>query len=277
MLRTGTMAALALALLAFAGNSLLTRAALDGGLIGAGSFSLIRLASGAVLLGGMMLAAKRNPLPSRQDLGGVVALLIYALGFSFAYLELGAGLGALLLFGCVQATTISAGFLLRERFDIRSVAGLALAGGGLVFLLRPGETAPPIAAALMMMAAGSAWGAYTLLGRGAPEATLRTARNFIGAAVLASPLLLLHDGASLTANGALLAILSGAITSGLGYAVWYAVLPRLSAVTAGSAQLVVPPLTALLALPLLKEPLTMDLVIASTVILGGVALTFRRA
>lgn len=276
MLSLKTLSAVALALLAFAGNSLLTRAALDGGLVGAGSFSLIRLGSGALLLGLLITATKQNPLPRASDLGGVFALLVYVLGFSFAYLELGAGLGALLLFGLVQATTIGAWLVLRERVDAWAIAGLILASAGLVFLLRPGDTAPPLLPALMMMAAGVAWGFYTLLGRGRPQPTLRTARNFIGAALLASPLLLLPEKTIPTPTGVLLAVLSGAVTSGLGYAIWYAVLPRLSALTSGSAQLIVPPLTALLALPLLGEPLTFDLVMASAVILGGVALTFRR-
>lgn len=271
-----TLSAVALALLAFAGNSLLTRAALDGGLVGAGSFSLIRLWSGAVLLSLMMVVTRQNPLPRTSDLGGIFALLVYVLGFSFAYLELGAGLGALLLFGLVQATTISAGLVLRERVDAWAIGGLVLASAGLVFLLRPGDTAPPLLPSLMMMAAGVAWGCYTLLGRGRPQPTLRTAQNFTGAALLASPLLLLTEATAPTSTGVLLAVLSGAVTSGLGYAMWYAVLPRLSALTSGSAQLIVPPLTALLALPLLGESLTLDLMIASAVILGGVALTFRR-
>ncbi|MEM0929633.1 MAG: DMT family transporter [Pseudomonadota bacterium] len=272
----GRFSAILLALLAFAGNSLLTRAALDGGLIGAAAFSLVRLTSGALVLGTLMLLARRNPLPRQTDLYGVIALLVYVLGFSFAYLALGAGLGALLLFGMVQATTIGASFLLRERLDPWSIGGLGLAAAGLVFLLAPGDMAPPLLPSLMMMAAGVAWGAYTLLGRGTPEPTLRTARNFIGAAILASPLFLLANSTESTSAGVVLAVLSGAVTSGLGYAIWYAVLPKLSALTAGSAQLVVPPLTAILALPLLREPLSTDLVIASVVILGGVALTFRR-
>lgn len=266
----------ALALLAFAGNSLLTRAALDNGLISAAWFSVIRLASGGALLGAMMIVQGKNPLPQRQDAKGVLALLVYVLGFSFAYLELGAGIGALLLFGCVQATTISAGLMRRERVDGWVTGGLVLACGGLFILVRPGDGEQALMPAVLMMAAGAAWGFYTLLGRGQTEPTLRTARNFVGAAFVASPLVLIADDASLMASGLILAVLSGAITSGLGYALWYAVLPRLSALTAGSTQLMVPPLTAVLALPLLHEPLTADLLVASLMILGGVALTFRR-
>lgn len=265
---------LGLVLLAFAGNSLLTRAALQGGLIGAAPFSLIRLFSGALVLAVLSMRGQQAWQPRAGDLGGIISLLIYVVGFTFAYLQLGAGLGALLLFGMVQVTTLGASLRSRQGLQLSKILGLTAAMAGLVFLLSPSPSGAPVTAYGSMMAAGLAWGGYTLLGRGAPDPIPRTARNFVGASVLALPLLLLVEAQEITASGAALAALSGGVTSGLGYALWYQVLPKLSALTAGTTQLLVPPATALLAAVLLREPLTLKLTIATLIIVGGVALTF---
>lgn len=265
---------LALVLLAFAGNSLLTRAALDQDFIGAGMFSLLRLVAGGILLAFLGLRVSGGVAPRFSDLPGIVSLFVYVAGFSFAYLELGAGLGALLLFGFVQVTVIAAGFVAKDRLSPISVAGLLLAGLGLVILLRPGTEGVKFLPSLLMAGAGIAWGSYTLLGRGAADPIARTARNFLGAAPLAVGLLLLPCASPVTPSGALLAILSGAVTSGLGYALWYRILPTLRNLTAGTTQLLVPPVTALLGAVVLLEPITPVLIGAGILILGGVSLTF---
>jgi len=268
------IALLALVLLAFSGNSLLTRAALQGEAISGGLFSVIRLAGGALTLSALVLAKRSSPFPTRQDLWGSLALFGYVVAFSFAYVALGAGIGALVLFGVVQITTISCGKMSGERLGLLGVLGVTMAAGGLVWLLRPGTDAIPLIPALTMAIAGLSWGVYTLLGRGAGDPTERTARNFVGAAVLAIPVAVLWPGASPSGTGLLLALLSGAVTSGLGYALWYAVLPNLSALSAGASQLLVPPLTVLLAALLLAEPVTPTVIVGAMIILGGVALTF---
>lgn len=268
-----TAALLALVLLAFSGNSLLTRAALNGELISAGLFSLLRLISGGGCLAVLVLRQGGRPWPQVQDAGGVLALLGYVAAFSFAYVALGAGMGALVLFGMVQVSTIGWSILRKERLTFPAIAGVIIAAAGLAWLLRPGTEDVPMASALLMAIAGLCWGIYTLLGRTAGDATARTARNFVGASVLCVPLMLI-PGTAADPLGIIYACLSGAITSGLGYALWYRVLPQLSALTAGATQLLVPPATVLLAALLLAEPVTLDLIIGAVIILGGVALTF---
>ncbi|NRA30854.1 MAG: DMT family transporter [Parvularculaceae bacterium] len=266
-------ALLALVLLAFSGNSLLTRGALDGELISAGLFSLLRLVSGGACLACLVLLQRGRPWPKVQDAGGMLALLGYVAAFSFAYVALGAGVGALILFGMVQVTTIGWSVVRREQLTTLAIVGVIIAAGGLAWLLRPGTENVPLASALLMAIAGLCWGAYTLLGRGAGDPTERTARNFVGASLLCLPLLIV-PGTEAQPLGIAYACLSGAITSGLGYALWYRVLPNLSAITAGATQLLVPPATVMLAALLLAEPITVDLIISAVIILGGVALTF---
>ena len=262
-----------LAMLAFAGNSILTRIALAGSEAGPWTFTLIRLVSGAAMLA--MLAGPRRALSAANPLSAL-ALLAYAAFFSFAYLTLPAGTGALILFGMVQVTMIGAGLLGGERLGPAQLGGGALALAGLVALLGPGISAPsPIGAALMAIA-GIAWGLYSLRGRGAGDPTQATAGNFLQATVMALvlslPVLALLPESGLTPKGAALAAASGALTSGLGYAIWYTALKGLRASTAGMAQLSVPAITALLGVLLLSEPLTLRFLAASAVILGGVAL-----
>jgi len=264
-----------LAMVAFAGNSLLCRLALKHTAIDPASFTTLRLASGALVL---WLVARRQAqgAPARAGAGNwpsALALFAYAAGFSFAYVSLPAGTGALLLFGAVQATMIGYGLARGERFRRPQLVGLLLAFGGIVGLLLPGLSAPPLAGSLLMLGAGAAWGIYSLRGRGAGDPTRVTAGNFLRAAPVALALSLLGmKGASADAAGVGLAVASGALTSGIGYAIWYSALPALKATTAATVQLSVPVLAALGGIAFLGEPVTLRLALASSAILGGIAL-----
>ena len=264
-----------LAMAAFAGNSLLCRLALKNTAIDPASFTALRLASGALVLW-LVGRAQSRGASARSGAGNwlsALALFAYAAGFSFAYVSLPAGTGALLLFGAVQATMIGHGLARGERFRPPQLAGLGLAFVGIVGLLLPGLSAPPLAGALLMIGAGAAWGVYSLRGRGAGDPTRVTAGNFLRAAPLALVLsLFMLKSASLDAAGTWLAIASGALTSGIGYAVWYGVLPALKATTAATVQLSVPVLAALGGVAFLGEPVTLRLALASGAILGGIAL-----
>lgn len=282
-----TPALTALALLAFAGNSLLCRAALAHTAIDPASFTTLRLASGAValalLLGLRGRRAAAVPVVAVAGAAGAgnwpsaLALLAYAAGFSWAYVQLSTAAGALILFGAVQATMIGHGLWSGERLRPPQVAGLALAVAGLVGLLLPGLSAPPAGGALLMAGAGVAWGVYSLRGRGAVDPLRVTEGNFRRAAPLAVALsVLLASQARWDPAGALWAVLSGALASGAGYAVWYAALPRLAAATAATVQLSVPLIAALGGVALLAEPLSLRLVGAALAILGGIALVVRR-
>lgn len=262
-----------LALLAFAGNSLLCRAALAHTAIDPASFTAIRIVSGAMMLV-LLLALRPGPVPAAGSWRSAAALFAYALAFSYAYTALSAGTGALLLFGAVQATMLVGGLWLGTRWRPWQAVGLGLALAGLVGLLWPGLSAPPLQPALLMLGAGVAWGIYTLRGRGLPDALAATTGNFMRAA----PLAVVAAGLAWPwlrpdLDGALLALASGAITSGLGYALWYAALRGLSAQAAGSAQLSVPVITALAGVLLLGEAIDLRLALGSAVVLGGIALT----
>lgn len=263
----------ALAMLAFAANSLLCRIALRDGHVDAASFTAIRLASGALALW-LIVRLRRGPVPA--PLGGswpsALALFAYAAGFSWAYLQLSAATGALLLFGAVQACMILWGLWCGERLSLGQGCGLLLAGSGLAVLLLPGASAPAPLPALTMLLAGVAWGVYSLRGRGAGDATTNTAGNFLRCLPLA--LLLAFIGlpwAHLDGSGVLYALLSGALASGCGYALWYAVLPALRATQAATVQLSVPLITALLGVLLLGEAFGTRLLLAAALLLGGVA------
>jgi len=268
-----TIALTALAMTAFAGNSLLCRMALKHTSLDAGSFTTLRLVSGALVL---WLVARQRRHGSRSGNGNwlsALALFGYAAGFSFAYVSLPAGSGALLLFGAVQATMIGYGLWKGERLGPLQLAGLVLAFGGIFGLLLPGLSAPPLQGALLMLGAGVAWGIYSLRGKGAGDPTRVTAGNFLRAAPVALVLsLFMLKDASVDAAGLGYAVASGALTSGIGYAIWYSVLPGLRAATAASVQLSVPVLAALGGIAFLGEPLTLRLVLASVAILGGIAL-----
>ena len=261
-----------LALLAFAGNSLLCRLALRDGHIDPATFTLIRIGSGAAAL--WLLLRLRAESRSTGDWPSALALAVYAAAFSFAYVSLSAGTGALLLFGAVQASMLLAGLLAGERHGAVQVTGLILAVAGLVLLVLPGLQAPAPLGAALMLAAGVAWGIYSLRGRGAGEPTAATAGNFLRATPLVMLAVLgtlprLHTDATSVAY----ALASGIITSGLGYVLWYAALKSLSATRAAVVQLSVPVLAALGGVLLLGETLTTRLLVSSCVILGGIGLT----
>ena len=260
------------AMLAFAGNSLLCRLALKQTGIDPASFTSIRIVSGALVLS--LIARLRS---GTQVTGGTwpsaLALFAYAAGFSFAYVSLPASTGSLLLFGAVQATMIGYGLWAGERLRGAQIAGLICACSGLVGLLLPGLSAPPLFASILMLGAGIAWGAYSLRGRGAGDPLAVTAGNFVYAVAFAAALsALMVFRISLDSSGVWFAVLSGSVTSGLGYAVWYAALRGLNATAAASVQLSVPAIAALGGILFLGEILTLRLVLASVAILGGVSL-----
>ena len=264
----------AAAMLAFAGNSVLCRLALRDGGIDAASFTTLRLVSGAVVL--WLIVRLRAGARAGGDMVSAFALFAYAAGFSFAYVLLPTGTGALLLFGAVQATMIGRGLAIGERLAALQWCGLVLALAGLVGLLLPGVSAPPLTGALLMIVAGIAWGAYSLRGRGPGDATAKTAGNFIRAVpfALALSLFLLRD-AHVDAAGIACAVASGALMSGIGYAIWYTALPHLRAASAATVQLSVPAIAAIAGIVLLGEPPTWRLALATLAILGGIALVVR--
>ena len=226
-----------LAMLAFAGNSLLCRLALKHTAIDAASFTLIRLLCGAAVLW-LILRLRQTPAPALGNWTSAVCLFVYAAAFSFAYLELSAATGALLLFGAVQATMIGKGVWSGERPGGPQLLGLVAAAGGLVVLLLPGVAAPALQPAALMLLAGVAWGAYSLRAKGSGDPTQVTAGNFLRATGFAIVLALaMLPMWRLDSAGVVYAIASGAITSGLGYAVWYTALRGLSPTTAASVQL----------------------------------------
>jgi drug/metabolite transporter (DMT)-like permease len=261
-----------LALLAFAGNSILCRLALKETAIDPATFTSVRIISGAVLLG-IVATIRKNNGRSQGGWFSATALFLYAAGFSFAYTQLSAGTGALLLFGAVQATMIIWGSLQGERLHAGGALGLALALCGLVGLTWPGVSTPPLLASCSMLAAGIAWGVYSLRGRAVANPLHATAANFLRAVPLAILLSgFLWSRLNLDRTGVVIAIISGAITSGLGYVIWYAVVPELGAIRASIVQLCVPVLAAIAGIAFLKETLNTRVSLAAAAILGGVAL-----
>jgi drug/metabolite transporter (DMT)-like permease len=261
-----------LAMLAFAGNSLLCRLALRETDIDAASFTAIRLLAGALTLW-LLLKLRQARQPVAGNWPGALALFTYAAAFSFAYLQLDTGIGALLLFGAVQLSMLLWGLLRGERLGLVASLGTALATAGLLALLLPGASAPPLPAALLMLLAGIAWGAYSLLGRGQGDPLAVTAGNFLRAAPLAVLLaLVLLPKLDWDGPGLFYAVLSGALTSGVGYAIWYSALPGLRASQAATVQLSVPILAALGGSLLLNEALSLRLTLSAVAVLGGIAL-----
>ncbi|AEG01367.1 DMT family transporter [Methylomonas methanica] len=260
------------AMLAFAGNSLLCRIALKHTGIDAASFTTVRLVSGALTLW-LLVRIRADALSCRGNWLSALALFCYAAGFSMAYVSLPTATGALLLFGAVQTCMIGHDLWRGERFLKRQVAGFLLAFGGLIGLLLPGLSAPPLTGSILMLGAGVAWGIYSLRGKTADDATQVTAGNFLRAVPLS---LLLSVGmfkyAVWDSAGAVYAVTSGAVASGLGYAIWYSVLPALKASHAATVQLCVPVLAAVGGIAFLGEPITLRLALASFAILGGIAL-----
>ena len=261
-----------LAMIAFAANSILCRIALARAGIDPASFTAIRLISGAIVLW-LVVRLRGGAQQGSGSWMSAVALFAYAAAFSFAYVSLSAATGALLLFGAVQVTMIGHGIWSGERLRVRQVGGVVLAFAGLTFLLLPGLSAPPLRGAVLMLGAGVAWGIYSLRGKGAGDPTRVTAGNFLRAAPIALALCAwtfgegARDGA-----GVAYAIASGALASGIGYAIWYSALPMLKATTAATVQLSVPLIATLGGMLFLAEPPTLRLAMASVAILGGIAL-----
>ncbi len=274
MLRT--VIATAIAMAAFAANSLLCRMALGQGLIDAASFTSIRILAGALMLGVITAPRWRNSRPIPRW-SAVAALSCYMIAFSFAYRTLAAGTGALLLFGAVQLTMFVAALRSGETIPALSWAGLCTAFAGLIWLVAPGVTAPdPLGAALMVIA-GIAWGVYSLLGRDASDPLQATASNFLYSLPIAIALSVAFGAdAGLTRPGVLLAVASGALASGLGYAIWYTAVKGLKASQAATVQLSVPVIAALGGAVLLAEPFTARLAVATALTVGGIWLVLRR-
>jgi drug/metabolite transporter (DMT)-like permease len=272
MTRTRVAVATALAMVAFAGNSLLCRQALAHTRVDPATFTSVRILSGALTLA-LLARSRRGAAVGRGNWGSALALFAYAAGFSFAYVSLPASTGALLLFGAVQATMIGQGLRSGERLRGAQVAGLLAALAGLVWLLAPGLSAPEPRGAALMIAAGIAWGVYSLRGRGAGDPLLVTAGNFLRAAPFAlATSLVFAARTSWDPAGAALAAASGALASGVGYAIWYTALGGLGATQAATVQLSVPVIASLGGIAFLGERVTPRLAIASVAILGGIAL-----
>jgi len=267
----------AVAMVAFAANSLLCRAALGAGLIDAASFASVRVMSGAVVLFVILAVRDGRPVLPKADWRMVVTLFLYVAFFSFAYIWLSAGTGALLLFGAVQLTMFAVALYGGERFTLLSWAGFAAALLGLVWLVAPGVTAPDPLGAALMVVAGIAWGIYSLLGRGTSDPLAATAGNFL----YAVPLVLYVShlfwwNLNLSAEGLALAVVSGALASGCGYVIWYAALRGLTATRAATVQLSVPAIAALGGVLFMAEDVTLRLVIASAATIGGVAVVLSQ-
>ena len=263
-------------MLAFAANSLLNRMALAESEAGAASFAALRLLSGALML--VAIVQLRGQANWRlTNVAGPLSLLAYVIGFSFAYLSLDAGLGALILFGGVQITMFAGALLRGESVPTMRWVGAGFAFAGLSFLMWPSGTAPvPLLGAGLMLGAALGWGIYSLLGAGAADPLGATARNFLWATPLGLlPAFFMWDGMS--PIGALLAVLSGAVTSGLGYALWYRVLPELPASVAAVAQLTVPVIALAGGIVFIGEELTWRFLVAALMVLGGVVLSLYRS
>lgn len=264
------------AMVAFAANSILCRMALGRDLIDAASFTAIRIVSGALMLGVIVWIRGRGT-KTAPNWSGVAALCCYMVFFSFAYLSLSAGTGALLLFGAVQLTMFGAAIRQGERLPLPGWAGLCAALAGLVYLVAPGVTAPDPVGAVLMAIAGLAWGVYSLIGRQSERPLLATSTNFLWSVPFAVALSILFIGsADLSAPGVFLAAGSGALASGLGYAVWYAALPGLTAGRAATVQLSVPVIAAIGGVLLLSEQVSLRLVVASALTIGGIWLVLAQ-
>ncbi len=272
-----TLILTALAMMAFAANSVLCRMALGDGHIDAASFTSLRVISGALVLAVIVYFRSGGQVPRDADWRAALALFSYMAFFSFAYLSLGAGTGALVLFGTVQLTMFIVALKSGEYFSVVSWLGLAVAIAGLIYLLSPGVTAPDPLGAVLMVVAGVSWGIYSLLGRQAIDPGRATAWNFL----LSVPLVLIislvfMDQYHASSLGILLAILSGVFASGIGYVIWYAALRELAATSAATVQLSVPVIAAIGGVMLLSEEVTLRLLVASAATLGGVAIVLSQ-
>jgi len=274
--RRRTLALTAGTLVCFAANSLLCRAALGPGLVDAATFTSIRILSGAAALA-LILAATQRARPSGGSTGSALALFVYAAAFSLAYVRVGAGVGALLLFAAVQVTMVAWSVVRGARPGHLQWLGIAIALAGLAYLALPGARAPDPVGSALMIAAGVAWGAYSLRGRSARDPLATNADNFLRSIPFTIALsLALARSFSVGREGALLAAASGALASGGGYSLWYAVVPALGATRAAAVQLAVPVLAGLGATAFLGEHLTPRVAVSGAAILAGIALALLK-
>ncbi|MDP2596018.1 DMT family transporter [Alteromonas stellipolaris] len=307
-----------IAMLAFAANSLLCRMALANTDIDPGLFTTIRLASGALCLTLLVAFTARRSLLSNNkseqsasgtegaaaniksaaagtnsaaagtsaiaaikqqaSIAGALSLFVYAIAFSYAYISMSTGTGALLLFGAVQLTMISVGLLKGERFAAFQWLGFLLAFAGLVILLLPGASAPPLFSALLMVSAGIAWGFYSLLGKKSNAPLLLSAGNFLYATLLTLPLVMwlwVTSTWQWSNEGVFYALASGIVASGCGYAIWYKALPLIQSTTAATVQLSVPVIATLMGWAFLAEAISLQIMIASLMTLGGIWLVIK--
>lgn len=288
-----TLSLVAIAMFAFAANSLLCRMALANSSIDPVSFTSLRIVSGALALLFLSLYSKRRKsqhhhtegllkdLKSNASVFGGLSLFAYAISFSYAYISMSTGTGALLLFGAVQLTMISVGLLNGERFKKRQWCGFASAFTGLIILLLPSASAPSLLSGAVMVIAGISWGIYSLLGKKSASALLSTSGNFVYASLLCVPMLfvvLVGNAEYLDFNttGVYYALASGILASGCGYAIWYSVLPLIKSTTAATVQLSVPVLATMMGWAVLGEQLNVQILIASLATLGGIYLVIKK-
>jgi drug/metabolite transporter (DMT)-like permease len=276
-LNFNTILLTAFALVAFAANSIICRMALGNTAIDPASFTTIRLATGAMVLWAIVRFSSGGKAGSHPGSWWSAAMLfMYAVAFSFAYVSLNAGVGALILFGSVQATMITAGLMKGERPPVLAWCGLIIALTGLVYLVFPGLAAPSFSGAALMAMAGFAWGVYSLRGMGSTNPVAITQGNFLKSVPMTAAIsLIMLSSFALSMEGMLLAALSGGLTSGLGYVVWYAALRHHSATRAAMLQLLVPIIAAVGGVLLLSEVVTLRLILSGILIIGGVGLTLK--
>ena len=266
----------AFALIAFASNSVLCRLALGGQAIDASSFTMIRLLSGCIMLLGILkFTGNKRIRPFRGSWKASAMLFLYAVTFSFAYITLDTGTGALILFGAVQMTIIIISVASGDKLQSLEWVGLLTAFTGFVYLVLPGVSKPSLSGFILMSAAGMGWGIYTLIGRGSENPLSDTAWNFTRALpffIVVAIIVCFTKDIRLSQKGVILAMVSGAITSGIGYAVWYAALRGLSAIQAGVVQLFVPVIAALGGVVFVSEEISLRLIVSAILILGGITL-----
>ena len=264
--------------IAFASNSIICRLALREDTIDAGSFTVIRLVSGAVALWLILIiSGYRKKTEYQGSWTSASMLFLYAIAFSFAYIELDAGVGALIMFGAVQVTMLLTGLVQGERSDLLQWGGMIAAFSGLVYLVSPGLTAPPFLSSALMLIAGVSWGVYSLRGRGNNNPIAVTTDNFIRTIPFAFIVAVaLFPQIQLTTEGFLWAVLSGAVTSGIGYIIWYTALRGLTRTRASVIQLSVPVIAAIGGVILLSEDITLRLVLSAILTLGGIAIVILR-
>ncbi len=276
---TKLILAIFITLLFFASNSLLARAALFHSNIDAYSFTFFRLFSGAiVLLILLYFKEKELALHVKKNWLSSFMLFLYAISFSYSYINLNAGIGALILFAVVQLTLIVFALIYKEKISMRKIIGLLLALSGLFYLLYPNQNFDiSLYHAFLMIIAGFAWGIYTILGKNSTNAVLHTADNFFKSIfyLVLFYLFFVHS-THIDSKGIILAMISGGITSALGYTLWYYILPKISIMASGALQLLVPPISIFLSIFLLDEALSFTLVISTIIILGGIFITIKK-